>query len=150
MSGDHLKILIVEDEPMLAYQLEDELAEAGHEVVGCAMSSGEAIALAERTQPDLVLLDIQLSDGRTGLSAARRLYARRRAIVFLTASARTLPQDLAGAVGVIEKPWSTSGLQSAVRFLSAGLSRGASPPPPGCLRLAAGCAPASSGLYMFG
>ncbi len=150
MTGEHLKILIVEDEPMLAFQLEDELAEAGHQVVGCAMSAGEAIELADRTHPDLVLLDIQLSDGRTGLAAVQRLSARRRAIVFLTAGARTLPQDMAGAVGVIEKPWSTTGLHSAVRFVSAALSRGASPPPPGCLRLASGCVPGESGLYCFG
>lgn len=147
--SDRLRILIVEDEPMLAFQLEDELVGAGHEIVGHAMSSGEALRLADTEAPDLVLLDVQLADGHTGVATARALASNPAMVLFLTASARSLPTDMAGALGVIDKPWSNRGLVDALAFLAKGHSTGVRPPPPTALRLAAHCSPGAEGLFRF-
>jgi CheY-like chemotaxis protein len=141
--------MIVEDEPMLAFQLEDEVREAGHDVVGCAVTSTEALEMAAATNPDLVFLDLQLADGATGIRAAQDLVAGHAAVVFVTASARDLPSDLAGAIGVIDKPYSNAGIRSALRFLAKGLCGGVLPPPPLSLRLAPQWTPGKSGLFSF-
>jgi DNA-binding response OmpR family regulator len=113
-----LRVLIVEDERLLAMQLEDDISEAGHEVVGSAMSSNEALQLANETQPDLALLDIHLADGPTaGVDIARRLADHCGLVVFMTSNAKRIPGDFAGAVGVINKPLSTQGLTQTLRFI---------------------------------
>ena len=76
--SDPLRILIVEDEALLLMQLEMMLEDEGHIVVGTAMSSDEAISVADKTHPDLAFVDIHLLDGPTGLSVAQHLRTRRR------------------------------------------------------------------------
>ena len=71
MSG--LRVLIVEDEALVAAELEWLVLDAGHEPVGSAVAGDEAAALAGATQPDLALVDVNLGDGPTGGSAARGL-----------------------------------------------------------------------------
>ncbi len=144
--GIAMRVLIVEDEPLLALQLEDELIEAGHEAVGFAMSSAEALELANRTMPDLVLLDVYLSNGSKGTDVAGRL-AEAAAVVFVTATADELPDDLAGAIGVIEKPYTSRGMAAALRWIGRAAAGGVPPPPPAGLRLAPGFMPGSNGLY---
>ena len=63
--SDPLRVLIVEDEVMLAMAMEDVLADAGHVVVGTAASKKDAIAVADATSPDLVFVDVHLLDGPT-------------------------------------------------------------------------------------
>jgi DNA-binding response OmpR family regulator len=145
----NLRILIVEDEPILAFHLEDELADAGHQVVGCAMSADEARNLATSLSPDLVLMDVALADGMTGVEVARDLARKGGHVVFVTASDRALPGDMAGAVGVIQKPFSSHGLRAAMGFLGRALGEGVPPPPPPSLRLAPHCVPGDNGLYCF-
>ena len=117
MSG-RLRILIVEDERLIALQLEDDIAEAGHEVVGSAMASGEAIRLAVETAPDLALVDVHLADGPTVLDVARSVAGSGKVVVFLTSNVMRIPDDFAGAAGVLNKPISTHGLHQALRFIS--------------------------------
>jgi CheY-like chemotaxis protein len=131
-----LRILIVEDEALLALQLEDDLASWGHEVVGHAMCSQRAVELAERTMPDLALVDVHLADGPTGVRVANALSAAGGiTVVFLTANAKRIPEHFAGATGVIAKPYTAHGLRRAVAFLAALLRGRAAPPPPPCLQL---------------
>lgn len=68
-----LRVMIVEDEIVLADQLEYALGELGYDVVGIADTSKKALAMAEDTQPDLALIDIHLKDGPTGVALARRV-----------------------------------------------------------------------------
>jgi DNA-binding response OmpR family regulator len=138
--------MIVEDEPLLALQLEDELIDAGHDVVGCAMTASEATTLAGDEQPDLVLLDVYLQGGSTGIEIAPWL-AQDAVVVFLTAAADELPGDLAGAVGVIEKPYSSRAMRAALAWLAQAIDRGVPPPPPYSLRLAPHFQPRADGLY---
>lgn len=64
------RILIIEDEPIIALDLENLVGELGHQVVGSAVTRDEAVLLAHRHRPDLILTDIQLADESSGIDAA--------------------------------------------------------------------------------
>ena len=66
-------VLIVEDELLIAMDLELQLAEFGHEVVAIAIDPDEAVAAARACRPDLALMDLHLAHGTSGVDAARRL-----------------------------------------------------------------------------
>lgn len=127
-----LRILIVEDEAVLAMQLESLLTDAGHEVVGWALTADDAKEQADRLQPDISFVDVHLADGPTGIEVARYLLRSDvdAWVVFLTANARRVPDDFEDAVGVISKPYTTAGLLATVRYLEEGVRR---PPPKGPL-----------------
>lgn len=131
--SDDMRVLIVEDEVLLAVELEHVLEESGHRVVGHAMEAGEAVTLAGRHRPDLALVDVHLQDGPTGVNAARLLTDDCGAVVlFMTANKQRLPSDFAGACGVISKPYSEHGVRRAVDFvadcLRQGCANGKAPP----------------------
>lgn len=67
------RILLVEDEALVALNLEALLLGLGHEVVGVASSSVDALAVAAMTHPDMALVDCRLADGDTGVTLARYL-----------------------------------------------------------------------------
>ncbi|HYF26390.1 MAG TPA: response regulator [Baekduia sp.] len=118
MSGRPLRVLIVEDEVLVAAELAWLVEELGHEVVGQAISSDEALSLAERHAPDLALVDIHLTDGPTGVEVARRVSEDCGAMVlFMTANQKRVPDDFAGAAGLIAKPYSDHGVREAVSFV---------------------------------
>jgi two-component system, response regulator PdtaR len=68
-----MRILIVEDEALIAMMLTDSLEGGGHEVMGPAGTAAEALALCEAALPDLALLDVDLRDGCNGVILARAL-----------------------------------------------------------------------------
>ncbi|KQP67289.1 response regulator [Methylobacterium sp. Leaf112] len=114
-----LRILVVEDEVLIALELECLLEDLGHVTVGVAGSSQEAIALGLSTHPDVALVDIHLIDGPTGVAVARALSADpRTTVVFMTANAKRIPDDFAGAVGVIAKPYSERVVAGALRYVA--------------------------------
>lgn len=113
-----LRILIVEDEVLIALELESLLQDEGHDVVGVAATSRDAIALGEEQRPDLALVDVHLADGPTGIEVARRLSASRETVVlFMTANAKRIPEDGAGARGIISKPYTERGVRQAIDFV---------------------------------
>jgi len=80
------RILIVEDEAIVACDLQSRLESFGYEVVGTAVSGEQAVKLAAETSPDLVLMDIQLRGQWDGIQVAEKLRAGNRvAIIFLSA-----------------------------------------------------------------
>jgi CheY-like chemotaxis protein len=115
-----LRILIVEDEFLIALELESLLQEIGHDVVGIAASSTEAIDLAREASPDLAFVDVHLSDGLTGIDAARVLSEQQVTVLFMTANAKRIPEDFAGARGVIAKPYTERGVREALAYVLAG------------------------------
>jgi len=128
---DALDVLIVEDEALLAEELAFLVREAGLRDVGRAMSSAEAIALACALTPDLALVDVHLKDGPTGIEAARLIVEDCGAVVlFMTANVRRLPDDYAGACGVIGKPYSEQAVRRALAYLEVCLREGRAPGPP--------------------
>ncbi len=66
-------VLIIEDEPIIALDIETLVQELGHTVTGIARTHKEAVALVARKRPGLVLADIQLADGSSGLEAVAEI-----------------------------------------------------------------------------
>ena len=119
MGDDPLRVLIVEDEALLLMQLEASIEAEGHDVVGTAMSAGEAIALARLVEPDIAFVDLQLLDGPTGIFVARHLRGTAKTMfIFITANATRIPADFEGAAGVVSKPFSQAGIIATIRYLS--------------------------------
>ena len=130
MTGRALDVLIVEDEMLLAIELEHLVQEVGCRPLGCAMSSDEAVALAQQLHPDLALVDVHLSDGPTGIEVARKISSDCGGVaLFMTANVKRLPDDFAGACGVIGKPYSEHGVRLALSYLTYCLTEGHVPGP---------------------
>lgn len=126
-----LEVLIVEDEALLAHELGFLVREAGLKDVGHAMSSDEACRLARALQPHLALVDVHLQDGPTGVEVVREIAGHSGGVaLFMTANLRRLPDDFAGACGVIAKPYSEQGVKTALAYLEACLRRGRAPGSP--------------------
>src|SRR4029450_5368148 len=82
-----MRVLIVEDEAIIALHLAILVAELGHEVCATAASAAGAIALATAHNPDVVLMDIRLAQGSSGIDAPRDLPAKQaRRSIFLSAT----------------------------------------------------------------
>src|SRR4029079_4730036 len=79
-------VLIIEDETIIAMELEGLVESLGHRVLGVARTHAEAIALAKRKKPGLILADIQLADGSSGLDAVNELLRSFEVpVIFITA-----------------------------------------------------------------
>jgi len=80
------EILIIEDEPLVAMDLEATMEELGHTVIGIAATRQEALALARTRSPGLILADIQLADGSSGIDAVNDMLEGFQApVIFITA-----------------------------------------------------------------
>lgn len=120
-----MRLILVEDEPFIALDLEYLVKAAGHEVAGVAESLPRALELAERVHPDAALVDINLRDGVTGPEIARRLSCEQGvAVGFLTGNADQIPSDFAGAVAVVDKPFSRQGLEELLGVLEQARAQG--------------------------
>jgi DNA-binding NarL/FixJ family response regulator len=69
-----MKVLIVEDEMLIAMRLEQFVMELGHEVCALASTEEGAITSAANYRPDVVLMDLRLAHGRSGAEAACQIY----------------------------------------------------------------------------
>lgn len=79
-------VLIIEDETFIAMELESLVEALGHRVIGVARTHAEAVALSKEKQPGLILADIQLADGSSGLEAVHELLGQFEApVIFITA-----------------------------------------------------------------
>ncbi|MCH9809516.1 MAG: response regulator [Alphaproteobacteria bacterium] len=79
-------VLIIEDEPLIAVDIEEIAAGLGHNVIGIARTAEEATRLARKTQPGLVLADIQLADGSSGIDAVNSMLKTFSSpVIFVTA-----------------------------------------------------------------
>lgn len=111
------KILIVEDEMLIAMEMESVVDELGHTSIGVASDTATALALAA-SGPDLALVDLHLRDGLTGPRLARELIDRGIAVVFVTANPRMVATGIRGALGVIEKPTDETTLEAVIAFFT--------------------------------
>lgn len=81
------KIILVEDETIIAFELRVRLSRFGHTVLGVFRKGEDALAAAGRQMPDLMLIDIVLAGKMDGIETARRVHALGRTkIIFLTAN----------------------------------------------------------------
>jgi DNA-binding response OmpR family regulator len=112
---DGLRVLVLEDEALIALDLEATLADAGWQVLGPAGTLARARTLAEATRPDVACLDVNIG-AETSHDLARDLLAQGIPVVFLSGrDARALPEDLRD-VPVLGKPVNESAL---IRTLAA-------------------------------
>ena len=114
------RILVVEDEAVVALDIEERLSRLGHEVVATADSYVAALEQANALYPDLVLMDVALRDGPDGIEAAERLRSELPVpVVFLTAfaDAATLERaKRASPHGYIIKPFDERDLRAAIEI----------------------------------
>ncbi|MBI4922599.1 MAG: response regulator [Devosia nanyangense] len=79
-------ILIIEDEPLIAMDIEQLVESLGHRVVGIARTHKEAVALYGKTSPKMILADIQLADGSSGIDAVNDILLNEALpVIFITA-----------------------------------------------------------------
>ena len=79
-------ILIIEDEPLIAMDIEEMVESLGHRVVGIARTHAEATAMFGKTRPRMVLADIQLADGSSGIDAVNEILSSSPVpVIFITA-----------------------------------------------------------------
>jgi DNA-binding NarL/FixJ family response regulator len=112
------RVLVVEDDALVALGIRLTLIELGYEVVGIAASESEAVALAAVEQPDLALMDIRLRGPVDGVDTARRLRAD-HGIRSVYLSAYADEQTMARVaqtypLGFVQKPYAASQLRTAL------------------------------------
>jgi DNA-directed RNA polymerase specialized sigma24 family protein len=100
-------VLIIEDEPLIAMDIEDIVTRLGHSVTGVARTRSEAVKLARKARPGIILADIQLADGSSGIDAVNDLLAGFEApVIFITAfPERLLTGDRPEPTFLITKPF---------------------------------------------
>ncbi|MHA6721922.1 response regulator [Sphingomonas sp. RS2018] len=123
-----LRVLVVEDEVLLAMDIEAIVEDCGHDIMAEAACIDEVAALPDSPAPHLAFVDIQLARGSSGLDVSALIQQRwaDTVIVFVTANPKKIPEDFAGAHGVIPKPFSRNGLTSALHYIEEGVC---DPPP---------------------
>jgi CheY-like chemotaxis protein len=109
-------VLIIEDEPIIALDIETLVQELGHSVTGIARTHKEAVALVRQKRPGLVLADIQLADGSSGLEAvAEILETIDLPVIFITAyPERLLTGDRPEPAFLITKPFQPEAVKAAI------------------------------------
>ncbi|ARU02319.1 response regulator [Yoonia vestfoldensis] len=116
-SAIHGRIMIIEDEAIIAMDIRAIVEEMGHAVTNVARTRDEAIQLARRDPPDLILADIQLADKSSGIDAVNHILKEmgELPIVFITAfPERLLTGDRPEPAFLITKPYTEEQVQSAV------------------------------------
>lgn len=101
------RVLIIEDEPLIAMDIENLVGEIGHEVVGIATTRDEAASMAKNTSPGLVLADVQLADGSSGIDAVNDILKSINVpVIFITAyPERLLTGERAEPTFLVTKPF---------------------------------------------
>lgn len=109
-------VLIIEDEPIISMDLAKLVEDLGHRVVGTARTHTEAVAMAAKTNPGLVLADIQLADGSSGLEAVQEMLPKLEVpVIFITAyPERLLSGTRPEPVFLVTKPFQASTVKAIV------------------------------------
>jgi DNA-binding response OmpR family regulator len=109
------KVLIVEDELLIALDLEDMVQSNGMKVAGIVNSMEHALAAAPFA--DIALVDVNLSDGATGPAIGRLLAEKFGiAVIFMTANPEVVAQGVSGTLGVVSKPVAPGVVEQSLRY----------------------------------
>jgi DNA-binding response OmpR family regulator len=109
-------VLIVEDQPLIALNLEDAITELGHHSVGIATNMYQALMLAGNV--DMAFVDVNLEDGPTGPIVGRTLAEADVAVLFMTSDPGALRGGVPGALGVMRKPVMDLELVEAIQYVA--------------------------------
>jgi DNA-binding NarL/FixJ family response regulator len=123
-----MRVLIVEDHPLIALTLADTLESSGHQVIGPAPDSTQALELARREQPHMAFVDVDLESKGAGLEVARELHAKLIPVV-LTTGQINAARACECAVGLLCKPYDLADVAQTVPIVEA-ILEGKEPPPP--------------------
>jgi len=109
-------VLIIEDEPLIAHDLRSIVEELGHRVCGMARTHREAVAAIGQAKPGLILADIQLADGSSGLDAVNEILgALSTPVIFITAyPERFLTGAPPEPAFLVTKPFSVESLKAVI------------------------------------
>ncbi|GAM97845.1 DNA-directed RNA polymerase specialized sigma subunit [alpha proteobacterium U9-1i] len=110
------RILIIEDETLIAMDLSDIVSKLGHSVVATADTASKAVVAAAQHKPDLVLADVQLADGSSGIDAVADILGQMQVpVIFITAFPdRLLTGERPEPTFLITKPYLEETVQAAV------------------------------------
>lgn len=110
------RVLIIEDEPIIAMDIETIVKDLGHEVTGIAVTRDEAVEQARRDKPGLVLADIQLADNSSGIDAVAEILAQTDVpVIFITAfPERLLTGERPEPAFLITKPFHRNTVRAAI------------------------------------
>jgi DNA-binding response OmpR family regulator len=106
------RILIVEDEPLIAFDNEHLLGESGYEVVGTVDSLADAMRVIGEQQIDLILSDIKLNGDGDGMDVARAAAARDVPVLFVTGNCPLEARSL--GIGCLAKPYTDKTMRAAI------------------------------------
>ena len=123
------RILIVEDEPLVAFDNEVMLADEGYEIVATVDKFSTAVEVLDREQVDLVLCDVRLHDDQSGIRLAKE--ACKRGIPVLFATGHVPPEADKLAIGCLIKPYNARTLKAALESVNRHLSGKRAKPPKG-------------------
>jgi DNA-binding response OmpR family regulator len=123
------RILIVEDEPLTAFDNENLIGDAGYEVVATIDRFATAIDLLDREQVDLILSDVRLTGQRTGIDLAREAQLRSIPVLFVTGAPPENAEEL--VIGVLMKPYNHRTMRSALTAIDCYLAGEKTLPPKG-------------------
>ncbi|HVM22013.1 MAG TPA: response regulator [Sphingomicrobium sp.] len=123
------RILIVEDEPLTAFDNENMLGDAGYDIVATVDDLDEALQVLEREQVDLVLSDVRLRKQQTGIHLAK--IAKEKGIPTLFATGHAFPTAGEIAVGCLMKPYTERQLCKAIECVDRHLQGEKVKPPKG-------------------
>lgn len=129
------EVLIIEDEPLIAHDLRSIVEELGHRVVGMARTHREAVSAIEQAKPGLILADIQLADGSSGLEAVNEILGSMSTpVIFVTAyPERFLTGEPPEPAFLVAKPFSVESLKAVISqalfFNRRSFRRGSQPSP---------------------
>ncbi|QTD57384.1 response regulator [Parasphingorhabdus cellanae] len=109
-------VLIIEDEALISMELEQIVAGLGHNVCGTAITHKEALIAAEKNKPGLVLADIQLADGSSGIDAVKDILEKFSVpVIFITAfPERLLTGERPEPTFLITKPFQPNAIRAAI------------------------------------
>lgn len=132
-----MRLVLVEDEALIAMLMEDALVMLGHEVIGVADDMAGTMALVERQRPDLALCDVKLLRGESGIDVADRLSGMGIPCLLVSGNCPRAGERCGAALGCLLKPFSVEMLDHAVSAAAA---------------IAAGSAPAHlpKGMQLYG
>jgi len=117
-NGGQVRLLIIEDEPFIAADLESLALDLGYRIAGIADSKASALDMAKTLRPDAALVDIKLRDGFTGTDVAQGLKELGVPFAFVSGNTETLPADAFGAAAVIQKPFTDTQIRLVMKDLA--------------------------------
>ncbi|NKK40321.1 response regulator [Rhizobium leguminosarum bv. viciae] len=123
-------VLIVEDHPLIALNLQDTVEELGHHTVGIASNMYQALMFSGDV--DMAFVDVNLEDGPTGPIVGRTLADANVSVLFMTSDPGAIRGGVPGALGVIRKPVLDLELVEAIQYVADRRAGNTDIPPPKC------------------